>query len=316
MDAIILVGGLGSRLAPLTLNRAKPLLPINGTPLLEIQLEKLKSEGIKRVVLATSYKSSDFVEYIKSNPIKGLEIFYSFEGEPLGTGGAVRKAYEVLSDNGGGISRDLVVLNGDIISEHSISTQYSEYLENEAELSIHTINVTDPKRYGLILKYNEKNIKAFKEKTVEPEGNEINAGCYIIKSTLIENYINEFKVVSLEREVFPALIKSKVKCVAYLENSTWFDIGTVESYFKANLYAVESVREEYRGLERFSSFIDPSVEIKENVEIKNSIILENVIIEAGSTITSCFIEAEVKIVENSKFKNKYITKSGILELDS
>lgn len=314
LEAIILVGGLGTRLDPLTRVNPKPLLPVNGVPLIRIQLERLREAGVKRVALATAYKPECFTQYLLSNPVEGIEIKYSFEERALGTGGAVREAFEILASSNDG-EDEVVILNGDILSEHSLIEQLSDYRNNKAEISLHTINVSNPSRYGVVLKSEGGLVVEFREKEEEPKSNEINAGCYIIKKRLLSEYLKKGENSSIERDFFPEVLRQNIKTIAYLDNSYWVDIGTPESYFKANLNAVNSLREEYRGLLGYSSYIDARAVIGRNVKISNSIVCKEVEIGDNVTLEKCFLERGAKIAEGGNYRESYITQREIIPIN-
>ena len=161
VEGIILVGGLGTRLRPLTDTCPKPMLPVGGVPLVERQLRRLVDTGVQRVVLATAYRAEVFRATYGDGARLGLDLSYSFESEPLGTGGAIRLAADYLSDD----CDQTVVLNGDILSAHDLDAQIRQHVDVGAAATLHTRNVdpTDVARFGTVLTH-ERRITGFLEK--------------------------------------------------------------------------------------------------------------------------------------------------------
>ena len=147
LEAIMLVGGKGTRLRPLTLSAPKPLLPTAGVPFLAHQLARAAESGITHVVLATSYRAEMFTEAFGTGADFGLSIDYVHESEPLGTGGGIRNAAGLLR---GGPDDPIVVLNGDILSGHDLPAQVDLHRKKDAAVTLHLVPVDDPSRYGCV----------------------------------------------------------------------------------------------------------------------------------------------------------------------
>ncbi len=198
----MLVGGKGTRLRPLTLSAPKPLLPTAGVPFLAHQLARAAECGITHVVLATSYRAEMFTEAFGTGAEFGLSIDYVYESEPLGTGGGIRNAAGLLR---GGPDDPIVVLNGDVLSGHDLPAQVDLHRKKEAAVTLHLVPVDDPSRYGCVPTDASGRVTAFLEKTPNPVTNQINAGCYVFRRSVIDK-IPAGQVVSVERETFPGLI--------------------------------------------------------------------------------------------------------------
>ncbi|HEY2579740.1 MAG TPA: NDP-sugar synthase [Streptosporangiaceae bacterium] len=230
LEAILLVGGKGTRLRPLTVSVPKPLLPTAGVPFLAHQLARAASCGVTRVVLATSYRSEMFAEEFGDGAGLGLEIDYVHEEEPLGTAGGIRNAASRLRS---GPDDPIVVLNGDILSGHDLPAQLDLHRKADAAVTLHLVEVDDPSRFGCVPADDGGRVTGFLEKTPNPVTNRINAGCYVYTRRAIDD-IPPGRVVSVERDIFPALIESGQVMMGYVDNSYWLDVGTPEAFVRGS----------------------------------------------------------------------------------
>jgi mannose-1-phosphate guanylyltransferase len=230
LEAIVLVGGRGTRLRPLTVSVPKPLLPTAGVPFLAHQLARAASCGVTRVVLATAYRSPMFAECFGDGSALGLEIDYVHEEEPLGTGGGIRNAASRLRS---GPDDPVVVLNGDVLSGHDLGAQLDLHRKSDAAVTLHLVEVPDPARFGCVPTDDTGRVTAFLEKTPHPVTNQVNAGCYIYARRAIDQ-IPPGRIVSVERETFPALIESGQIVMGYVDNSYWLDVGTPEAFVRGS----------------------------------------------------------------------------------
>jgi mannose-1-phosphate guanylyltransferase len=230
LEAILLVGGKGTRLRPLTITVPKPLLPTAGVPFLAHQLARAAACGVTRVVLATSYRSEMFAECFGDGAAFGLEIDYVHEPEPLGTGGGIRNAAARLHS---GPDDPVVILNGDILSGHDLAAQLDVHRKADAAVTLHLVEVPDPARFGCVPTEASGRVTAFLEKTPNPVTNRINAGCYVFARRAIDD-IPAGQVVSVERQTFPGLIESGQVVMGYPDNSYWLDVGTPEAFVRGS----------------------------------------------------------------------------------
>ncbi len=230
LEAIMLVGGKGTRLRPLTLSAPKPLLPTAGVPFLAHQLARAAECGITHVVLATSYRADMFTEAFGTGAEFGLSIDYVYESEPLGTGGGIRNAASLLR---GTADDPVVVLNGDVLSGHDLPAQVDLHRKKEAAVTLHLVPVADPGRYGCVPTDAAGRVTAFLEKTRNPVTNQINAGCYVFRRSVIDR-IPAGQVVSVERETFPGLIAEQAVVMGYAEDAYWLDVGTPEAFVRGS----------------------------------------------------------------------------------
>lgn len=230
LEAIMLVGGKGTRLRPLTLSAPKPLLPTAGVPFLAHQLARAAESGVTHVVLATSYRAEMFMQAFGDGAGLGLSIDYVHEAEPLGTGGGIRNAASLLR---GAPDDPIVILNGDILSAHDLPAQVDLHRKKEAAVTLHLVEVDDPSRYGCVPTDGTGRVTAFLEKTPNPVTNRVNAGCYVFRRAVIDQ-IPAGQVVSVEHQTFPALIADGAVVMGYPESAYWLDVGTPEAFVRGS----------------------------------------------------------------------------------
>ncbi|HEX4257146.1 MAG TPA: NDP-sugar synthase [Streptosporangiaceae bacterium] len=230
LEAILLVGGQGTRLRPLTLSAPKPLLPTAGVPFLCHQFARAAAAGISHVVLATCYQAEMFRECFGDGAQFGLAIDYVTEEVPLGTGGGIRNAASLLRS---GADDPVVVLNGDVLSGHDLGAQLDMHRKAEAAVTLHLVEVDDPSRFGCVPIDGAGRVTAFLEKTPDPVTNLINAGCYVFTRRFIDD-IPGGRPVSVERETFPGLIDAGQIVMGYADTSYWLDVGTPEAFVQGS----------------------------------------------------------------------------------
>ena len=230
MEAILLVGGLGTRLRPLTDDLPKPLLPVAGVPLVVHQIVRARDAGVDHVVLATSYRAEDFTEVLGDGSRFGVRIDYAVEEEPLGTGGAIRNAARDLR---AGADDPVLVFNGDIVDGHDVRAQVKAHIEARADATLYLTRVDDPRAYGCVPTNARGTVTAFLEKTPEPVSDQINAGCYVFRRPVVDA-IPAGRAVSVERETFPGLLDAGRAVLGLVDDAYWRDIGTTESYVQGS----------------------------------------------------------------------------------
>ncbi len=227
MKAILLVGGKGTRLRPLTIHTPKPIVPIFNRPFLHYQLDLLKQvPEIDEVVLSLNYQPRRIEEIFGDGGDTGLSIRYVVEPAPLGTAGAVRYAGESLQES-------VVVFNGDVLTEVDLPAVIALHRERKAKATIVLTPVANPTAYGLVETDGEGNIRRFLEK---PKADEItcdtiNAGIYVLEPDTFDR-IPKDTPWSIERSFFPSLIERADTFVAYVYRGYWIDIGTPEKYMQ------------------------------------------------------------------------------------
>lgn len=306
---ILLVGGFGTRLKPLTDESPKPMLPVAGLPVTEHQILAAKKAGIHTLVLATSYLADVFIPYFGNGEKWGIKILYAVEKEPLGTGGAIRNAAELL-----GRDEPIVIFNGDVLSRHSIADQIALHTQEAADVTLHLVEVDDARAFGCVPTDADGRVTAFLEKMENPLTHWINAGCYIFSPEIIDE-IPHGKVVSVEREIFPALLESGRKIFGYQDDSYWLDVGTPAALFKGsrdlvpgNFQAMAGTVIGASAIITGGTSIGARSSIGEDVEIDDCIIGDDVTILPGCRLTRTFIAHGTHIAADSRFDKRYLSK--------
>lgn len=317
---ILLVGGFGTRLSPLTNKTPKPMLPIANLPVTEHQLLVAKAAGITKVVLATAYLAETFTPYFGDGSNWGMGLKYALEREPLGTGGAIRNAAELILAE---ISADepIVVFNGDVLSQHNLAAQIQLHQSLSAAVTLHLVSVEDARPYGCVPFDDNGRVTDFLEKMANPITNTINAGCYVFNPQVVRE-IELGKVVSVEREVFPEILKAGRVIQAFVDDSYWLDMGTPRALLKGS--------QDYVGVRDFivgknsnisasakingASAIGNHVTIGANVEISASIIRDGAVIAEGCRLESVFVESNALVPKETQAKGAYLAGGEIIDL--
>lgn len=231
-EAILLVGGQGTRLRPLTVNTPKPMLPVAGVPFTVHQITRARDAGVTRIVLATSYKAEVFKAFIDDADL-GIEVVIATEDEPLGTGGAIRHALPFLES---GPDESVLIFNGDVLSGVDIGGLVDHHRTTGSDVTLYLTPVDDPRAYGLVPTDHEGRVTAFLEKPKTDEEivtNNINAGCYVFKRSIIDS-IPAGRPVSVERETFPSLLESGALVTGVVDSGYWLDLGTPLSFVQGS----------------------------------------------------------------------------------
>jgi len=239
-EAVLLVGGQGTRLRPLTINTPKPMLPVAGVPFTVHQITRARDAGVTRIVLATSYRAEVFREFIDDADL-GIDVVIATEETPLGTGGAIRHAADLL---GTGIRAALrstaddpvLVFNGDVLSGLDIAGLLDRHRSTDSDVTLYLTRVADPRAYGLVPTDADGRVLAFLEKPTTPEQivtDQINAGCYVFRRSVIDA-IPAGERISVERDTFPALLDVGAKVTGVVDDGYWLDLGTPLSFVQGS----------------------------------------------------------------------------------
>ncbi len=218
VDGIVLVGGKGTRLRPLTLSAPKPMLPTAGVPFLTHLLSRIKAAGIDHVILGTSYRAEVFSEYFGDGSALGLDLEYVVESEPLGTGGAIGNVSHLLRGD------TAMIFNGDILTGCDLTGLLGEHRRTGADVTLHLTTVDDPRAFGCVSTDAAGRVTAFLEKDPNPVTNQINAGTYVFSRAVVAAIPTD-RPVSVEHETFPGLLAGGALVAGYLDSSYWRDLG-------------------------------------------------------------------------------------------
>ena len=232
MKAVILVGGQGTRLRPLTLGTPKPMVPLANKPFVSYVLDRLKNHGISEVIFSMGYLPDGIKSYFGDGSDLGLKVTYVTEDKPLGTAGAVKNVEEHVRDG------DFLVLNGDILTDLDLNGLIAFHNEKKAVGTLALTPVEDPTAYGLVRTREDGSVLGFVEKPSwdQIDTNLINAGTYVLRSEVFE-LIPAGVEYSFERGVFPRLVGNGL--YGYASDSYWMDIGTPEKYLQAHYDILE-----------------------------------------------------------------------------
>jgi mannose-1-phosphate guanylyltransferase len=240
MKGVIIAGGFGTRLRPLTYSRPKHLLPVGNRPFLEYQVDLLRRHGVTEIVFATNYLADQIEGHFGNGSAFGVTMRYALEQEPLGTAGAIKNAASLLPGD------RVVVLNGDILTDFDVGQVVAFHQEKGAQATIALRAVERPHAFGVLDTDGDGRVSAWREPTEEEkkrvatnpgpptgESDYINAGIYVLEPQVIEQ-IPAGRPVSIERETYPGLIASGAPVYGIAPTGYWMDIGRPEQYLAAN----------------------------------------------------------------------------------
>ena len=292
-EAVIVAGGFGTRLLPLTTRRPKHLLEVGGVPFLAHQIGRLAQAGVEHVVLATSYRADLFEPVLGDGSRWGIRLTYVQEDEPLGTGGAIRNVAPALAEDPEGA---VVILNGDILSGHDLGAQLDDFETRRegrsVDVSLHLVEVEDARAFGCVPTDDAGRVTGFHEKSEHPVTRQINAGCYVFRRRVIDT-IPTGKVVSVERETFPGLVDDGALVVGYLENGYWRDVGTPEALVAASRDLVLGVAPSPEvDMEPAAARIDDGARVDDAAVVNGgSAVARGARIEAGAVVSGSVVMA-------------------------
>jgi mannose-1-phosphate guanylyltransferase len=325
-QAVIMVGGKGTRLRPLTENKPKPILSVLDKPCLMYLIESMVSAGIEEIILACGYKSEKMMEAIGDGSDLGIDISYSFEDTPLGTGGAIKNVENRLDET-------FVAANGDVFADISVKEEIEAHLASGAAVTVALTAVENPCEYGIVRMEKDGRITEFKEKPKPEEAfsNLINAGVYVIRKDVLDK-IDKIPY-DFSKELIPLLVKEGEKIQGYRLKGMWRDVGRPSDLLRANQDVAESLDRSYPNAERtertgpfylggFSTIKDSvsesSIILKDckvkSSTLKNSLIMQKSIIDSSVIVDSiigegCTVESGSEI-RNSVLADGTVVKSG------
>jgi NDP-sugar pyrophosphorylase family protein len=281
MKAILLAGGKGTRLRPLTVHTPKPIVPIFNRPFLYYQIDLLRQvPEIDEVILSLNYQPRRIEEIFGDGDGLGLKLRYVVEPIPLGTAGAVRYAGDSLTES-------VVVFNGDVLTQVDLRAVLQLHRERKAKATIVLTPVENPRAYGLVETDAKGNVQRFLEKPGEDEitCNTINAGIYILEPDTFDR-IPKDTAWSIERSFFPSLIERNETFVAYVYDGYWIDIGTPAKYLQVHRDIMDGLYSAppFDGTPQ-QSWIAPGARIDEGVEVHGPCFVdEGVVVKTGTRI--------------------------------
>ncbi|MDX2379680.1 MAG: NDP-sugar synthase [Acidimicrobiia bacterium] len=296
MQAVVLVGGFGTRLRPLTDSIPKPMLPVGHVPMIERLVRRLARGGVTEVVLALGFKPEPFIEAFPDDRCGDVTLRYAVEPEPLDTAGAIRFAADAV-----GIGDTFVVANGDVITDLDVGRLVDTHRSLGAEATLHLIAVDDPSAFGVVDIDDSGTIRAFVEKPppgTEP-GNLINAGTYVFEPSVLDR-ITLGQPSSIERETFPAIADS-AGLYGHPTDDYWIDAGRPDLYRAANLDLLGPTRRSERcNPVAESAVVDPSAVVVNSIvgdraavgrdaRIVDSVLLPGAAVGTGSSVSASLV---------------------------
>jgi mannose-1-phosphate guanylyltransferase len=317
MKAILLAGGKGTRLRPLTIHTPKPIVPIFDRPFLHYQLDLLKQvPEIDEVILSLNYQPRRIEEIFGDGSDTGLAIRYVVEPAPLGTAGAIKYAGDDLTES-------VVVFNGDVMTQIDLAAVLRLHRERNAKATIVLTPVDNPSAYGLVETDADGNIKRFLEKPKPEEitTHNINAGIYILEPDTFDR-IPSNVAWSIERSYFPSLVERNETFVGYIYNGYWIDIGTPDKYMQVHRDIMDGRYQAapFAGNGHARSFVAGDARVEEGATVEGPCFVdEGVLVKAGARIgpysvigRQCQIEEEARIDGAIVWQNGRIGKDATI----
>ena len=333
MQAVILVGGFGTRLRPLTRDIPKQMLPVVDRPIIEHVVAHLAGHGVTRVVLSLGFRPEAFADAYPDGTCAGLPLHYAVEPEPLDTAGAVRFAAlesGIGAGTGTGIGSGsgsegcdtFLVLNGDVLTDLDIGAMVASHRAAGAEATLALTEVDDPSRYGVVPTDAEGRVLGFVEKpdAESAPSRWINAGTYVLEPSILDR-IPDGRPVSIEREVFPAMAAEG--CLHAMQSDAyWIDTGTPEAYIRAQLDLVDGTRGDLPAVHP-SATVDPSAEVQRSIvmagatvgpgaHLLNSIVMDGGRVGAGAVVADSVVGPGAHVGEGASLTD--LTVIGAAEM--
>jgi NDP-sugar pyrophosphorylase family protein len=318
MKGLILAGGKGTRLRPLTINTPKPVVPVANAPFLLYQIDLMRSAGIHEIILSLSYQPRKIEDLLKDGSDYGVTIKYAVEGTPLGTGGAFKNAEEQIDSS-------TVVFNGDILTGLDLNAVIAGHKKANAVATLVLTPVENPSAYGLVETDADGRVLRFIEKPGPGEVtcNTINAGVYVLEPSVLR-YMPKGEPYSFERGLFPTLLENKELVLSYVLNGYWIDIGTPQKYLEVHHDILagkfHSPRLSRNGNTNAStaafidakSIIDSDVTIRSGVRIENSVIGRNCKINESAQIIDSVIWPGTTIDADARISGAIVGKGCMI----
>jgi len=316
MKAILLAGGKGTRLRPLTIHTPKPIVPIFNRPFLHYQLDLLKQVAeIDEVVLSLNYQPRRIEEIFGDGGESGMAIRYVVEPSPLGTAGAVRYAGESLRES-------VVVFNGDVLTAVDLASVIALHRERKAKATIVLTPVENPTAYGLVETDERGNIRRFLEKPNPDEitCDTINAGIYVLEPDTFDR-IPKDTPWSIERSYFPSLVERGETFVAYIYRGYWIDIGTAEKYMQVHRDIMDG---RYRAAPfataTSTAWVSPHARVEDGAVVEGPCFVdEGAVVKAGARIgpysvigRQCHVEEHAVVQHAIVWANSRVSQEAVV----
>jgi len=262
VKAVVLVGGEGTRMRPLTETTPKPLLPLMNRPFLHQVLDHLGAHGVHEVVASSPYLEETFGPFLESRH-GDPKVTWVTESEPLGTAGAIVNALDHVGDDA------FLVLNGDVLTDLDLTAIVAFHRDRGAVATISLTHMDDARPYGLVDYAEDGRVREFREKPKELVPGDINAGTYVLDPRALESW-ERGRTLSIEYDVYPVLIDRGERVYAFLSDAYWIDMGTPERYLQAHFDALDG---KVRGLEAEAPFVAPTAEVDADAKLGRHVVI-------------------------------------------
>lgn len=310
VDAVILVGGLGTRLRPLTLSAPKPMLPTAGVPFLTHLIARIRAAGIGHVILGTSYRAEVFEQHFGDGSRLGVELEYVVEAEPLGTGGGIRNVAEALRGD------TVLVFNGDNLVGVDLNALLAAHEASGADVTLCLHRVPDARQYGCVPTASDGRVTAFLEKDPDPVTDQINAGLYVFRRPVIEG-IPQGRPVSVERETFPGLLACGARVQGYLNRGYWRDFGTPADFVDGSADLVRGVAPSAAVHQTGDYLVLPGAEVDDTAKLGGgSAIGHGVVIGPGARVDASVIFDGARIAANAVVRHSVVGAGAYVGSDT
>ena len=289
MIAVVLVGGFGTRLRPLTLHTPKQMLPVVDRPMIDWVVAALARHGVDHAVLALGYKPDAFQAAYPDGRCAGVQLHYAVEPEPLDTAGAIR-----FAARDAGVDTRFLVCNGDVLTDLDITSLIAFHDRTGAEATLALHQVDDPSGYGVVPTDGDGRVTAFVEKPPPGEAptDLINAGTYVLEPSVIDR-IASGRRVSIERETFPALVADRALYALADGGTYWLDTGTPAAYLDAQLDVLDGKRRET------PSGVDPAADVHPDATVERSVVRPRAVIGAGAVLRDAAVLDGARVEEGA-----------------
>lgn len=307
VEAIVLVGGKGTRLRPLTLSAPKPMLPTAGVPFLTHLLSRIKAAGITHVILGTSYQAAVFSEHFGDGAALGLDLEYVVETEPLGTGGAIGNVAHLLRGN------TAMIFNGDILTGCDLTGLLDQHRRTSADVTLHLTTVQDPRAFGCVPTDADGRVTAFLEKDPNPVTDQINAGTYVFSRAVVSS-IPSGRPVSVELETFPGLLAAGALVTGYLDTSYWRDLGKPADFVAGSADLVRGIAptEALPG-PTGESLVLPEAKVADGAVLTGGCTVgRNCVIESGAVIDGSVLFDGARVAAGASVRASIIGKDAVI----
>jgi mannose-1-phosphate guanylyltransferase len=320
MRAVVLVGGFGTRLRPLTLSTPKQMLPVAGRPMIEDVLEHLSRHGVDEVVLSLGYKPDAFLAAYPDAACAGVRLVYAVEPEPLDTAGAI-----AFAARHAGIDERFVVVNGDVLTDLDLSALVAFHDRAGAEGTIALTKVDDPSQFGVVPTDADGRVLAFVEKPPRDEAptDLINAGFYVLEAAFLERVPAGCRV-NIERETFPAMV-AEGTLYARSDPAYWLDVGTPERLLQASLDVLAGVRASAPvegalvcgagavddGAVVIRSVVGDGAHVQAGARVEDSVLLPGAVVEAGAVVRRSIVGAGAVVAAGSSVLDLTVLGDGV-----